>query len=109
RFNQKPVGMALTEIRTAKQHIRRPYFEFADDNTFLNHQWSREFLSVLRDEEIHYFTETDVSVADDLELCDLLAQSGCRQVLIGFESPRRDDLHEIDPASWKSRQCSRYR
>src|SRR5439155_10781359 len=56
-----------------------------------------------------YFTETDVSVADDLELCDLLAESGCRQVLIGFESPRNNDLIGIDPASWKSRQASRYR
>ncbi|HEX7862959.1 MAG TPA: radical SAM protein [Verrucomicrobiae bacterium] len=109
RFNQKPVGKVVSEIRAAKRHVRRPYFEFADDNTFLNHQWSKEFLSALRDEEIHYFTETDVSVADDLELCDLLAQSGCRQVLIGFESPRGDDLHGIDPASWKSRKAFQYR
>ena len=108
KFNQKPVAKVLSEIRAAKRHVRRPYFEFADDNTFLNHQWSKELLRALRDEEIHYFTETDVSVADDLELCDLLAESGCRQVLIGFESPRGDDLHGIDPASWKSRQSSRY-
>ena len=75
----------------------------------MNHHWSKELLCALRDEEIHYFTETDVSVADDLELCDLLAESGCRQVLIGFESPRNNDLIGIDPASWKSRQASRYR
>jgi radical SAM superfamily enzyme YgiQ (UPF0313 family) len=109
RFNQKSVELAIAEVRAAKQHIREPYFEFADDNTFLNHRWSKEFLCALRDEEIHYFTETDVSVADDLELCDLLAQSGCRQVLIGFESPRSDDLVGIDPVSWKSLQAPRYR
>ena len=109
QFNQKPIDLVLTEIRAAKGHVRRPYFEFADDNTFLNHHWSKELLCALRDEEIHYFTETDVSVADDLELCDLLAESGCRQVLIGFESPRNNDLIGIDPASWKSRQASRYR
>jgi len=33
-------------------------------------------------------TLADVSLADDPELLDLLAGSGRRQVLIGFESPR---------------------
>jgi radical SAM superfamily enzyme YgiQ (UPF0313 family) len=108
-FNQKPVDLVLAEIRAAKLHVPRPYFEFADDNTFLNHRWSKELLRALRDEEIQYFTETDVSVADDPELCDLLAESGCRQVLIGFESPRGNDLNGIDPGSWKSRQPPRYR
>lgn len=109
QFNQKPVDLVMAEIRAAKRHVRRPYFEFADDNTFLNHHWSKQLVRALRDEAIHYFTETDVSVADDLELCDLLAESGCRQVLIGFESPRANDLDGIDPASWKSRQASQYR
>lgn len=109
QFNQKPVGLVLEEIRAAKRHLRRPYFEFADDNTFLNHNWSKELLRSLRDEEIHYFTETDVSVADDPELCDLLAESGCRQVLIGLESPRAGDLEGIDPVSWKRRRAPRYR
>lgn len=109
RFNQKPVPRVIDEIRAAKKHVRRPYFEFADDNTFLNREWSKELLRALREEEIHYFTETDVSVADDPELCDLLAESGCRQVLIGLESPRANDLGDIDPHSWKRRQSGRYR
>jgi radical SAM superfamily enzyme YgiQ (UPF0313 family) len=108
QFNQKAVDLVINEIRAAKRHVRRPYFEFADDNTFLNKRWSQELLRQLRDEEIHYFTETDVSVADDLELCDLLSASGCRQVLIGFESPRANDLSGMDPNSWKRNQTPRY-
>ena len=49
----------------------------------------RELLRELTGRDIRYFTETDVSSADDEELLDLLYPSGCRQVLIGFESPRR--------------------
>ncbi len=108
KFNQKPVDAVIAEIRAAKRHVRQPYFELADDNTFLNPAWSKQLLHALRDEEIHYFTETDVSIADDLELCDLLAESGCRQVLIGFESPIETDLHGIDPSSWKARQAPHY-
>jgi len=109
RFNQKPVKLAIEEIREAKRWFKQPFFELADDNTFLNKAWSREFLRALRGEDIRWFTETDVSVADDLELCDLLAESGCRQVLIGFESPQASDIAGIDPAAWKARHAPSYR
>ena len=104
RFNQKPVDRVIAEIREARRHVDEPFFEFADDNTFIDRRWSRELLRRLQREEIRYFTETDVSVAEDPELCDLLAASGCRQVLIGLESPRASDLGGLDPVDWKARQ-----
>jgi len=104
RFNQKPARIVLEEIREARKHVLNPFFEFADDNTFLNKTWSKELLKGLSGEGIHYFTETDASVADDAELCDLLAGSGCKQVLIGFESPRPQDLGGMDPRGWKRQQ-----
>lgn len=109
RFNQKPVELVIDEIRAAKRWFKQPFFELADDNTFLNKRWSRDFLRELRREEIRWFTETDVSIADDLELCDLLAESGCRQVLIGFESPVAADITGLDPAAWKARRTPHYR
>ena len=107
RFNQKPVAAVIAELREARQWFPEPFVEFADDNTFLNKGWSRALLRALIPEGIHYFTETDASVADDPELCDLLAASGCRQVLIGFESPRSGDLGGLDPVNWKRRQAPR--
>ncbi len=109
RFNQKPVPLVLAEIRAAKRWFRQPFFEFADDNTFLDRRWGRELLEGLRGEELHWFTETDASVADDPGFCDLLAEAGCRQLLIGFESPLGDDLAGLDPVEWKRRQAPRYR
>lgn len=103
RFNQKPVALVLDEIRAAREFFAHPFFEFADDNTFLDKAWGREFLRALVPEKIRWFTETDASIADDPALCDLLAAAGCRQLLIGFESPRPGDLEGIDPARWKQR------
>jgi radical SAM superfamily enzyme YgiQ (UPF0313 family) len=100
-FNQKPVALVIDEMRAARRHFNAPFFEFADDNTFLNKSWGREFLRALRREEVRWFTETDASVADDAELCGLLAESGCRQLLIGMESPRPGDLEGMDPRRWK--------
>jgi len=109
RFNQKPVDLVVAELRAVQQHFRKPFFEFADDNTFLDKRWGREFLRALIPEEIKWFTETDASVADDSELCDLLSESGCRQLLIGFESPQAPDLRGVDPVNWKQQVAPRIR
>jgi radical SAM superfamily enzyme YgiQ (UPF0313 family) len=104
RYEQKSVELVVAEVREARKHFPHPFLELADDNTFLNRPWAKELLRALQAEHLHYFTETDASIVEDLELCDLLAASGCRQVLIGFESPRADDLSGMDPANWKRRQ-----
>lgn len=108
RFQQKPVNRVIEEIREAKRWVELPFFELADDNTFLNHEWGKEFLRALIPEKIRWFTETDASVANDPELLDLLAESGCRQLLIGFESPRANDLTTVDPRQWKAGMTELY-
>ena len=105
RFQQKPVELVMAELRHARRFFPEPFVEFADDNTFLDRRWAKRFLAELEREELHYFTETDASVADDLDLCDRIAASGCRQLLIGFESPFAGDLLGIDPSSWKRRRA----
>ena len=107
-FQQKPVGLVVDEIRAAREVAEHPFFEFADDNTFLNKKWGKEFLRAITPLELNWFTETDISVADDDELLDLIAESGCRQVLIGLESPSAKDLEGVDPHDWKRKRCSRY-
>jgi radical SAM superfamily enzyme YgiQ (UPF0313 family) len=109
RFQQKPVDRVIAEIRAARGYVEEPFSELADDNTFLDRRWAEDFLRAVTPEGIRYFTETDVSVADDPALCDRLAASGCRQLLIGFESPRPDDLQGLDPAEWKRRRAPRLR
>ena len=107
-FQQKPVSLVVEEIRAARAMADHPFFEFADDNTFLNKKWGKEFLRAIAPLGLNWFTETDISVADDDELLDLLAASGCRQVLIGLESPAGDDLAGIDPHDWKRKRSGRY-
>lgn len=108
RYRLKPVEHVLEEVDAIRSLWRRPFIEFADDNTFVHRPWAKRLLSELADRQIRYFTETDVSVADDEELLDLLYPSGCRQVLIGFESPRRAGLEGLDRSNWKARQHHRY-
>jgi radical SAM superfamily enzyme YgiQ (UPF0313 family) len=108
-YKLKPVDRVVRDLRAAKTRGRHPFIELADDNTFVNKEWSRDLVRAIGKEEVHWFTETDVSVADDLELLDLLAASGCRQLLIGFESPNAAALDGLDAANWKAKRHDRYR
>jgi len=107
-FQQKPVDLVVAEIEAALQVTDHPFFEFADDNTFLNKKWGREFLAAITPLGIRWFTETDISVADDEELLDAMAASGCRQILIGLESPVAADLDGVDPRGWKRGRADHY-
>jgi radical SAM superfamily enzyme YgiQ (UPF0313 family) len=107
-FQQKPVDLVVEEIKAALEVAEHPFFELADDNTFINKHWGKDFLRAIAPLKLSWFTETDISVADDEELLDLLAASGCRQILVGLESPDEDSLDHIDPHNWKRHRCGRY-
>ena len=52
-----------------------------------------------------WFAESDISVGQDEELLRLIAQSGCRQILIGLESPTASGLDGVELRSnWKYRK-----
>lgn len=107
-FQQKPVALVIEEIQEALKYNPNPFLELADDNSFINPKWSAEFLREIKKLNIKWFTETDISIGENDELLDLLAESGCRQILIGFESPTSSELSGIDPRNWKAKKSRNY-
>ena len=108
-FKVKPVGKVIAEIHHVKAIWGQPFIELADDNTFANKRHGRALLRALAPEKIRWFTETDVSIADDEELLSLMRDSGCAQVLIGLEAPSAAPLEGLETKSnWKARQFDRY-
>jgi radical SAM superfamily enzyme YgiQ (UPF0313 family) len=109
-YKQKPAKRVLQEIREIKKIWDKPFIEFADDNSFVNKAYWKDLLKDLRREEIKWFSETDVSVAEDDELLGLLRESGCQQLLIGFESPAKTGLDGLElKSNWKAKQFHRYK
>lgn len=109
RYRRKPLPQVVAELRRIKDLWGdNAFVELADDNSFANRQWARQFLEAIQGLDLRWFTETDVSIAEDEELLRLLARSGCRQVLIGFESSNPDSLLQIDRANWKFRKREKY-
>ncbi len=109
-FKVKPPERVLEEVRAVKRIWDRPFIEFADDNSFVNKPSSRELMRGLARENVRWFAETDLSVARDEELLRLMRDSGCRQVLIGLESPRAESLDGVElKANWKMKQVGRHK
>ncbi|MBW3627699.1 MAG: B12-binding domain-containing radical SAM protein [Gemmatimonadetes bacterium] len=108
-YKVKPVEKVIAEIRRIKEIWPAPFIELADDNSFVRRAHSKQLLRALGRENVRWFTESDLSIAEDDELLDLMAQSGCAQVLIGFESPSLGGLQGLEErTNWKAKQLDRY-
>lgn len=105
KYKQKPIAKVLAEIDAIRALWPRPFLEFADDNSFVNRSYWRELLPELARRRVRWFTETDLSIADDPDFLRLLRGAGCKQVLIGLESPIAADLAGLEQkADWKARR-----
>ncbi|HWA24260.1 MAG TPA: radical SAM protein [Lacunisphaera sp.] len=108
-YRHRPVARVLEDIAFIARLHPGPFIEFADDNTFVDKAWGKELCRGLRPLNVRWFTETDLSVADDTELLDLMREAGCRQVLVGLESPSAAPLEGLElHANRKARWADRY-
>ena len=107
RYALKPMPQIRRELEAILSHWSRPFLELADDNTFVNKAWGRELARLLAEYPLRWFTETDISVADDPELLELLARSNCAELLIGFESASATSLNAVDSRGWKRDRWAR--
>jgi radical SAM superfamily enzyme YgiQ (UPF0313 family) len=109
RYRKRRVADVVRDIEAILTVRDHPFIEFADDNTFVDKQWGKDLCRALVPLGLRWFTETDISVAADGELLDLMRESGCRQVLIGLESPAEGPLQGIEANSnFKARTAAGY-
>lgn len=107
-YKRKEPNRLRAELDAIHAIWPRPFLELADDNTFIHKEWSKEVVEIIGEYGAKWFTETDISLADDDKLLQSLARSGCVQVLIGLETIDADALGETDSKGWKSKRMSEY-
>lgn len=106
-YKKKPIKLIKKELDKIFEIWDEPFIELADDNTFIDKKWSKKLLKLFANYDMRWFTETDISIAYDDELLELLAIANCSQILIGFESINIDSLKAIDNG-WKVKQFKNY-
>ena len=110
KYKQKPISKVLNEIDRICELWPRPFIEFADDNSFVNKAYWRKLLPELAKRKIRWFTEADIAVGDDPEFLAMLFESGCKELLIGLESPISSGLEGLELRNnWKARRLLSYK
>ena len=82
----KPDAQIEREIAAIAQRQSRAWIELADDNTFASERDHGPLLETLRRAGARWFTESDWRIGLRPDLLRQIASSGCRQILVGFES-----------------------
>ena len=109
KYKVKPVERVMAEIHEIRRYWPRPFIEFADDNTFVNRRHAKALMRAMAGEHLKWFTETDISVADDPELLTLMHDAGCAEVLIGLESPTGPGVAGVEQRrDWKATRVDDY-
>ncbi len=110
KHRQKTVAQVVDELDAVLRIWPRPFIEFVDDNALVDRKYWKSLLKELNNKRLRWFAECDISVGQDDELLALMQESGCREVLIGLESPLSSDLQGLElNANWKQRMHSGYR
>ncbi len=97
--------MRYREIENVVEEIKSSpskYFFFVDDNLTINKKYARDLMRALIPLKISWGCMCSLDVANDEELLDLMAEAGCFNILIGFESLNPESLEESQKKQNKS-------
>jgi len=87
----RPVKDVVADIET----LESKFLFFVDDNFFSNVQQARDLCAALRPLKVHWLCQTSLDIAENQEILELMARSGCFGVLIGFESLDEGNLIQM--------------
>jgi len=97
-YRHRPVADIVAEIKTCPHKL----FFFVDDSLFSDREFVKELFREVAKLKISWTTQVTLDIARDEELLSLMRQSGCRVVLIGFESVNELNLKQMNK-TWSAR------
>ncbi len=87
-YRMKPLANIIHEIDALNSH----HIMFIDDNFIGNPQKIKPVVRYLRERNIQWHTAVSTDIGKHEELLDLMADSGCKSLFIGFESVNQSNL-----------------
>lgn len=90
-YRYRPIPEVVSEIET----FSSPMAAFLDDNIIGNPTYAKQLFKALVPMRIQWCAQATLAVAADDELLDLAVESGCKGLLIGFESLSEENIKTI--------------
>lgn len=98
-YRSRPAEEVVNEIRGLKPFTGRFQLPncvfFIDDNIIGNRRYSRELFARIKELKINWFSHASVNIANDPETLRMCAESGCKALLIGFETLSPEGMASI--------------
>ena len=102
-WHTRPVGDVVDEVR----RLPRKRFVFNDVNLVSDRDYAMELFTALVPLRRKWGGLAPVSLAEDPELVDVMCESGCQYLLLGFESIRQSSLGQMHKAFNRSQDYQR--
>ena len=80
------VNREIKDVLDDIKAVRSKHIMFIDDNFAGNPKWTKEFMKALAPMHIKWSAAVSINAAYDEGLLDLMKESGCKSLFIGFES-----------------------
>ncbi|NLX90874.1 MAG: B12-binding domain-containing radical SAM protein [Firmicutes bacterium] len=94
-YVQRPIKDVLRDIKSlGTRHVL-----FIDDNFIGVPSYTRELLGCLRGMNLKWSAAVTTKIADYPDLLDLMAETGCQSLFIGFESINNSSLRGVNKAN----------
>ncbi len=108
KYRTKTVQQVVREFESilAACRFQNMVIKFNDDNPFIDKKFTKAMLRAITPLKAKWFSLADISIARSPDILDLLRESGCLALGIGFESV---DPHVLDDVShWKRKYLQSY-
>ncbi len=96
RIRSKTIEQVIREIKGIKScgatYKKKTAIFFADDNIIASKAFAKELFLALRPLNINWMCQVSINISRHAELLQLMRDSGCGAVFIGFESLSGDNL-----------------
>lgn len=100
KIRSKTVDQVMEEIKylasKKSRYKKKTAIFFADDNIIANKVFARSLFTALGAHNINWMCQASINVSQDPDLLELMSQSGCGAIFIGFESLSEDNLDMMD-------------
>ncbi len=105
-YRTRPIGEVLRDIDAIRAMGSRNIL-FMDDNPVADRHYAKELFRAMIPKGMRWCSQCTIQIAQDGELLDLAARSGCFLLSIGFETIKQANLDDINKPWAKAAEYAR--
>lgn len=108
KYRFKDISQLKREIELIRKELGDILIGIADDNIVVNKNHFSLLLDYFKKSGIRWLGQSDISIAQDDEMLNMVRKSNCKFLLLGLESISAESLKTVNNNSWKYNKLSNY-